>query len=155
MRTGRPSTLTLQLQADFVRYLEAGNYLDVAAQLCGVSRKTVNLWERRGRRQKRGKYRDFLDAVKKAEGRVETRNLLIIAKAAEKHWQAAAWWLERRNPQRWMRKERRELTGADGKKLTLDAAAADDASKRALAKALAIDVGADPKRAARAARRKR
>jgi len=38
----------------------------------------------------------FAEAVKKAEGEAEATYSGIVAQAAIKSWQAAAWWLERR-----------------------------------------------------------
>ena len=37
----------------------------------------------------------------------------IIHDASETTWQAAAWWLERRFPDRWGRKQRHEISGGD------------------------------------------
>jgi hypothetical protein len=42
------------------------------------------------------------------------RDLAIIGRAADEHWQAAAWRLERRFPERYARNRRVELTGKDG-----------------------------------------
>jgi len=42
------------------------------------------------------------------------RNVAIIETAAPRNWQAAAWWLERKNYDRWGRKERTELVGEGG-----------------------------------------
>lgn len=41
-------------------------------------------------------------------------------------WQAAAWRLERKNPGRWGRRDRRELTGADGNALFPDGSGPDN-----------------------------
>jgi hypothetical protein len=38
----------------------------------------------------------FRDAVERAEGEAEATFTVIVAEAATKSWQAAAWWLERR-----------------------------------------------------------
>jgi hypothetical protein len=40
----------------------------------------------------------YAQEVKKAEPKAETFCLSIILKAAEKSWQAAAWYLERKKP---------------------------------------------------------
>ena len=42
--------------------------------------------------------------IKKALAEAEMKDLSVIAKASEKSWQAAAWRLERRFPDRWGRK---------------------------------------------------
>lgn len=105
-RAGRPSKLTPELQDRIVKLIEAGNYMDTAAACCDVSRETFFKWMRRGNRQKHGPYRRFVDAVKKAEGLAEARALVRVRKAGERWWQAEAWYLERKFPNRWGRWER-------------------------------------------------
>jgi len=57
---------------------------------------------------------EFSDALKRAMAECEVRDLGRIEKAAGAGvWQAAAWRLERRYPERWGRR-RVELTGANG-----------------------------------------
>jgi hypothetical protein len=65
-------------------------------------------------------FAEFADAIQKAQADAETRNVALIAKAAQDGtWTAAAWWLERKYPERWGRKERHEVTGKDGGALTV------------------------------------
>lgn len=51
----------------------------------------------------------FLQAVKTAESEAEQRLLARIEQAAEQQWQAAAWILERRWPDRWGARQRHEV----------------------------------------------
>lgn len=104
-KMGRPSKITPELQAELIKWLNAGNYIETAAHLAGVSKQTVYAWLKKGQKQSRGQFRDFLDAVKKAEAGAEARLLLLVEKAAAKNWQAAAWRLERKHPERWGRKD--------------------------------------------------
>ena len=111
---GRPTSLTPEVQARIVEAVAAGNTRHDAAEYAGVGRSTFLAWLARGRKKngRNGRpYRDLLDAVKKAEAGAVVRNVAIIQKAANKTWQAAAWWLERKNPQDWAgyRHEVREL----------------------------------------------
>jgi hypothetical protein len=111
---GRPTSLTPEVQARIVEAVAAGNTRHDAAEYAGVGRSTFLAWLARGRKKngRNGRpYRDLLDAVKKAEAGAVVRNVAIIQKAAQKTWQAAAWWLERKNPQDWAgyRHEVREL----------------------------------------------
>ena len=140
-RRGRPpgtDALTPEVHASIVKWMEAGNYFETACQITGVAVRTARLWLRHGNKQKRGKYADFLHSVKKAEARAEARNVLRIETASAKQWQASAWLLERKHPERWARHDRHEITGKDGRELAVrivkDGAAA-------VAAALGIDEG--------------
>lgn len=56
---------------------------------------------------------EFSDAYKKASNEAELRALARITEHGKKEWQAAAWLLERRNPERWGRR-RLEVVGNAG-----------------------------------------
>lgn len=103
---GRPTKLTPEVQEKIVQAIRAGAYIETAAAYAGVNKQTLYNWMKRGNQQRSGKYRRFLDAVEKALADAEMRDLLIITKAAEVDWKAAAWRLERKFPDRWGRKER-------------------------------------------------
>jgi hypothetical protein len=49
-------------------------------------------------KEPRGKFRDFRDALKKAEAEAVCGRLERICAAGKGTLQAAAWWLERRHP---------------------------------------------------------
>lgn len=88
--------------------LTAGNTRRAACAFAGIGESTLDRWLDR--------YGDFGEAVKKAEGDAEVRNVAIIARAAQTGtWQAAAWWLERRYPHDYGRTVQQvEHTGAGG-----------------------------------------
>jgi hypothetical protein len=48
-RPGRRTLLTPELREAIVRIVKAGNYLNTAAQYCGVGESTVKLWMQKGR----------------------------------------------------------------------------------------------------------
>ena len=48
----------------------------------------------------------FWREVKKAEARAENAAIQTIQQAAEKSWQASAWWLERKFKDRWGRQDK-------------------------------------------------
>ncbi len=97
--TGRPSKLTPELQERLVALIRAGNYVETAVLLVGLSKQTFYEWLRKGREQKRGKYAAFADAIERAAAEADERDLRRIDEAADKGvWQAAAWRLERRRP---------------------------------------------------------
>lgn len=127
---GRPSKLTPEIQQELVKIIAAGNYIETAAAYVGINKSTLYDWLKRGAREKqrlennpRAKMRkseapfvEFSNAIEKALAQAEIRDVAIIGKAAEENWQAAAWRLERKFPERWGRKDKQsiELTGKDG-----------------------------------------
>lgn len=143
---GRPSKLTMELQEEVVKHLRTGNYIETVSALVGISKNTFYDWLKRGAREiqrveqnsrarirkDEQKYVDFSDAVKKAMAHAEVRDVTLIAKAGDKNWQASAWRLERKHPDKWGRKERQtiEHMGKDGgaieTKNTLDLSALSD-----------------------------
>jgi len=56
-----------------------GNYLDTAATAAGVHKTTLHRWLRLGREQKRGRYKKFVEAVEKAQGEAEARDVAQTA----------------------------------------------------------------------------
>lgn len=105
-RAGRPTKLTPEVKEKICSTIRAGNTLETAAAYAGVGESTLFLWKARGEVAKRGPFREFLEEVKRAASEAETRAVAIIAKAMKENWQAAAWYLERRNPQVWGRRDR-------------------------------------------------
>ncbi len=105
-RTGRTPKLTTTATAAVVQAISTGNTRDVAAAYAGVGRTTLFQWLAKGRVEAQGIYRDFLNAVEKAEADAVVVSVALIRTAAQKNWQAAAWWLERRYPDEWGRKDR-------------------------------------------------
>lgn len=129
-RRGRPEKLTPKLQDDIVKVIRSGNYIETACAFVGINKTTFYDWLKRGAREKdrvernprakvrksERKYVEFSNAIEKALAHAEIRDVAIIGKAAEKEWQAAAWRLERKFPDRWGRKDKYSLehTGKDG-----------------------------------------
>lgn len=87
-----------------VALLRAGNTLSATSAAIGVGRNTLRAWVKRGEGETEGAYHDLRAATHEAQGAAEARMVALVAKAAEVHWQAAAWWLERRRPRTWGRK---------------------------------------------------
>ena len=115
MPAGRPTKLTPELQEKIVTAVRGGNYIETAAAYAGVSKDTLYAWLKRGARatHPNSPYRRFSDAIEKALAEAEMRDVLIIGKAAEEQWQAAAWRLERKFADRWGRQVqvKQELSG--------------------------------------------
>lgn len=122
MPGGRPSKLTPELQARICEAIRAGNYIETAAAYAGVHKATLYDWLKRGANANAGKFREFSDAVEKALADAEARDVALIAKAATEHWQAAAWRLERKFPDKWGRRQRLDVVDAPPPPESLDAA---------------------------------
>jgi hypothetical protein len=106
---GRPSDITPELIEEICKYLKAGNYIETACAMVDIAKPTLYEWLKKGNREEQGIYRDFLNAVKRAQATAEVRDVTIIAKASENQWQAAAWRLERKFPDRWGRSVKVEM----------------------------------------------
>lgn len=65
---------------------------------------------KKGHQAKSGKYRRFYNEVKRARAESELRMVTIISLAAEKDWRAAAFHLERRNPEVWGQRQKVDQT---------------------------------------------
>lgn len=112
---GRLTKLTPELQEKIVKAVSLGNYIETSAAYAGVNKQSLYTWMKRGNRQKKGPFRDFLDAIKKAMAEAEIRDLENIRVISTNgNWQASAWRLERKFPKKWGRKERIEHVGDGG-----------------------------------------
>ncbi len=98
---GRPSKLTPEVAQKIVWALRLGNYRKSAAEYAGVSERTLGDWMRRGTEETHGPYTDFCQEVLAAEQAAEIRALGVIQQAAKRDWKAAAWFLERKFPERY------------------------------------------------------
>ena len=118
---GRPTKLTPKLTREVADLVRAGNYLETAAAAVGVSRSTLNKWIRDGRRIRddldrgprdpkgltaaEGRVAQFSAAIGKARALSEAEALDRIAEAGRAgSWQADAWRLERKYPDRYGRR---------------------------------------------------
>jgi transposase len=117
---GRPSKLTPETQDRIVQAIQAGNYLEVAAQYAGIGATTLYRWMALGEDETADDiYREFRQAVESARSAAEVRNVALIQKAAnDGTWQAAAWYLERTAWQRWGR--RTMVTGDAGEAIKVE-----------------------------------
>ena len=99
-KTGRPSKFAPDTAAVVLAHVRRGSPRHVAANAAGLGRSTLMRWLARGKKERRGQFRDFWDALKKAEAELVIELVQRINAAAERGtWQAAAWTLERRHPE--------------------------------------------------------
>jgi len=115
---------TQELQDKIVLSIKAGNYAEVAARAAGISKDTFYKWLIRGG-QGEEPFKGLADAVEMAAAAADERDVTLLANHASKHWQAAAWRLERRNPKQWARKDSLELTGDENKPIAVRGAKVD------------------------------
>jgi hypothetical protein len=87
---GRPTKRTDANRKTIIDAIEQGTPYRHAAAMAGMSEDTFGRW--------RNDDADFADAIKEAEGRAVAGRLARIRVAEPTHWQAAAWWLERKYP---------------------------------------------------------
>ena len=102
-----------EIQTRIINFIRAGSYVETAAAAAGVDKATLYRWLKRGA-EGQEPFATFSNQVESALAEAELRDLARIDRAAEHAWQAAAWKLERRNPDAWGRHQYTEMTGADG-----------------------------------------
>lgn len=98
--------MTKETQAKIVEAVRAGAYIETASAFAGIDKASLYAWMKRGNAQTKGIYREFLNAIEKAFADSELRDIMNIGNAAKENWQASAWRLERKFPDRWGRKDR-------------------------------------------------
>ncbi len=129
---GIPTVLTDETQHDYVTAIMRGANLTDAAQYAGIHPATVGLWRQRldtcnpqfdsdtgeivtwtddERNPPIPRLFEFFAAIRKAESDAKLLRLGQIERAASdpKYWTAAAWWLERKFPDEFGRRERRDI----------------------------------------------
>jgi hypothetical protein len=94
---GRRSKCTPKTRDKVCKAIKMGTTYAYAAQYAGIARGTFFRWMQIGAEAESGRYRDFHDAVKEAEGFAVMEACAVIKKASYAGvWTAAAWLLERR-----------------------------------------------------------
>jgi hypothetical protein len=125
---GRPTLLTPEVEAKIVAATSRGLRRVQAAQVARIHPATLFEWIKRGRAGE-SPYAEFVERLKGAESDGEDALLDLLHAHAAVTWQAGAWLLERRHPERYALKHRvshevtfteeqarakyRELTGKD------------------------------------------
>ena len=98
----RPSKLTPEAQAAIVDAILHGCTYKDAAEAAGIEYNTFNEWMKKGEQSTSGKYREFNDAVSKANAQCAINFTRVIqSKAALGDWKAALEWLKRRRRSEW------------------------------------------------------
>lgn len=111
--------------------LRQGNYVETACAKAGLHKDTFYEWLKKARRYRDGRgketpteiapYLRFTDAIENASAEGEAELLGTIREASYQQWQAAAWMLERRHPDKWGRRTAHRLENTAGEAMDLDA----------------------------------
>ena len=125
---GRPTKLDDDVSGRIIAYIRQGQYVETAAAAAGISKFTFYEWLKRGAairgaaKPPRSElpYLAFSNAVERAMAEAEIRDVNIVGAASITQWQAAAWRLERRNPTRWGRRDRIELSGDEERPVVVE-----------------------------------
>jgi len=105
---GRRTKLTPELQQQICDLLAMGNYADDVCDIVGIGETTFYRWLQEGEAGKEP-YREFRESIKKAQAQAVARAVAGIQRAGlDGSWQALAWFLERRYPDKWGKRERVE-----------------------------------------------
>ena len=114
-RIGRPSKLTPETQARIVSAVRCGASFKNACVAAGISERTFQRWRQKGEHQgAKTEYRRFWRDLTQAEQEGQTARLAIIQEAARNDWRAAAWLLERMDPERFSLRYKIEHSGKVG-----------------------------------------
>lgn len=126
---GSAPKLTPELAEKIFIAIRQGSTLESASAYAGVARSTFKDWCAKGRKPgARDPYKGFVTGLDEALATFEVAAVAQIAKAGQEgEWQASAWRLERRFPDRYGRRTR--LDGS----LTVSAAPVLDVSKLTIA----------------------
>jgi len=123
VKKGRKSKLDKDRQDKLLKAIRVGNDKKVACALAGISEATLYRWLEQSREKNATEQlREFRESFERVEAEAEVLKVSRIAQAADNgRWQAAAWWLERKYPERWAQqtKIKAELSGPDGRPIAI------------------------------------
>ncbi len=112
----QPRLLTPAVKKTICKAIKAGAKLEIAARAAGIGARTLDEWLKHGRDELQadpdasGPCAAFVSEVMIASAKFEQELIGIIRKEAPKTWQAAAWLLERKFPERYAKVDRLRVT---------------------------------------------
>ncbi len=123
VKKGRKSKLDAGRRDKLLKAIRVGNDKKVACALAGISETTLYRWlDLAQKKNARAELREFRESLERAEAEAEVLKVSRIAQAADNgRWQAAAWWLERKHPERWgqQTKIKAEVSGPNGEPISI------------------------------------
>ena len=104
----KPAALSPECQQSIIELLSRGNYLSTACEASGITYNGFRWWQVRWEQGDKDaqKYDDFFKAIKRASAIAEV-DALDVVRNGNPAWQGNGWFLERRFPKRWGRKDRK------------------------------------------------
>lgn len=106
-RVGRKTNLTTELISKIAALVASGNYYDTVCKVLNIPTSTFYRWLEKGRAQKKGIFRELVEAIERAEGIAEASAVNVLWQAIKKkedpRW--ALEFLSRRYPDKWSKKE--------------------------------------------------
>ena len=109
--SAKKSKLTTARAKRICDALAVGATLQSAAEYAGIHRDTLRHWIQKGERMHRGIYARLAEDVYEAQGRAKVAALATIARASKDgDWKAAAWFLERREPEGYGRQDKLDVS---------------------------------------------
>lgn len=124
----RPTDCTPELTAALCAELKLGMSIRAACQHVGIDDSTYRKWMMRGDDGEEP-FVTFRTAATQAKSDGVRALVVTVRKAATSDWRAAAWILERREPDDWSK--RTEISGPDGGPVQVQSLAAEIAAQLA------------------------
>jgi hypothetical protein len=103
----RPEIITQDLIKEVCNYIAAGFSYSTAAKLAGIAESTFFRWRAMGKLEgAEDIYKIFYIEVEEASAFSEAEALQLVRSSAikERNWRAAAWFLERRFPEKYQKR---------------------------------------------------
>ena len=113
---GRPSEFTADVEKAILDALAAGSSVRAACEAAGIGTTTFYRWCSEGEGDSAPEhFRAFRDGATRARAQARVVYAAIIRRAAnDGDWRAAAWYLERSEPEEWAPKQKLEHSGPGG-----------------------------------------
>ena len=140
----QPRLLTPAVQKTICKAIETGAKLEIAARAAGIGARTLDEWLKHGRDELQadpdasGPCAAFVSKVMIASAKNEQELIGIIRKEAPKTWQAAAWLLERKFPQRYARVDRLRVSGDEVNEKPVAVQSREEVTRKLIEKIAAI-----------------
>lgn len=131
---------------EIVASIRAGNSKATSFRLAGIDPNTGHEWVKFGRDypEKYPHYLELGEDIEQAIAEYEATRVALVSVAADTgSWQAAAWWLERRNPSTWGRNDTVKYEGNTSPTIQLNQVILADASARELSRKLLRQLASD------------